>query len=133
MRRDGAPRIHPISPVQHEGRLYAFVLKGSPKRRDLLDNGRYALHSWPTPLGERFTVEEFFVAGRATLVTDPATRQAVADGCGDPVEAGEVFELDLERALHREPRNQDGRPVYRVWRAASRTRPRSSRRTRASR
>ncbi len=49
VRRDGGPRIHPISPVLHAGRLYAFVLKVSPKQRDLLDNGRYALHSWPSP------------------------------------------------------------------------------------
>ena len=119
VRRDGGPRLHPISPVLHQGRLYAFVLKVSPKKRDLLDNGRYALHSWPTHLSEQFTVEEFFVAGRATLVTDPAIRQAVADGCGDPVETGEVFELAVERALHREPRNQGGRPVYHVWRAMS--------------
>jgi hypothetical protein len=109
----GSPRVHPISPVLVDGQLYAFVLRRSPKRTDLLDNGRYALHSFPYPLSEQWTDAEFYLAGRARLVDDPSIRQAVADGCGDDVTSGDVFALDIERVM------QKGRPdgvlIYTTW------------------
>src|SRR3954467_3310139 len=48
VRADGAPRVHPVSPVITEEGLYCFVVN-SPKRRDLDRDGRYALHSFPPP------------------------------------------------------------------------------------
>ncbi len=109
----GGPRVHPISPVLVDGQLYAFVLRRSPKRYDLLDNGRYALHSFPYPLSEHWTDAEFYLSGRARLVDDLAIRQVVADGCGDDVTTGDVFALDIERVLHK------GRPggvlTYTTW------------------
>jgi hypothetical protein len=116
VRADGGPRIHPIAPVLYAGRLYAFVLRASPKCRDLLANGHYALHAFPYPLGD-FSAEEFTVSGRARHVEDDALRAAVAERCGDAVEAGEIFELLVERALHRAP--QWNPPSYRHWRAAA--------------
>ncbi len=114
IRKDGGPRVHPISPVLRNGRLYAFVLKRSPKKDDLLRDGRYALHSFPHPMGEdSFNDEEFYVTGRATLVEDPAIRQAVADGCGDSVETGLIFELGIERALHKDRSNRAS--LYTKW------------------
>src|ERR1044072_1395008 len=47
VRKDGGPRIHPISPVLYDGVLYAFVLRASPKCNDLHRDPRFALHSWP--------------------------------------------------------------------------------------
>jgi hypothetical protein len=47
-RQDGGPRVHPICPQLYETGLYAFVIP-SPKRNDLLRDGRYALHSFPCP------------------------------------------------------------------------------------
>lgn len=111
----GRPRVHPISPVLIGGRLYAFVLTTSPKRKDLLHNGYYALHSFPYPLSVEWTDDEFYLTGRAVLVDDDGTRQAVADGCGEDVGAGDVFALEIERLLHK------GRPGgtmhYTTWQA----------------
>jgi hypothetical protein len=115
IRPDGWPRIHPISPVLHDGQLYAFIHRTSPKYRDLRHNGRYSLHSFPYPLNAAWGNEEFTVTGTATPSPDPTIRQAVANACGDPVEIGEVFVLSLERAMHRAAQNQDGKPVYAVW------------------
>jgi hypothetical protein len=115
LRRDGAPRVHPISPVLHKGRLYAFVLKVSPKLGDLLRDDRFALHSFPYPLSEDFTDEEFYLSGRATLIED-AIRRAVAEGCGDDVESGEVFELRPERAMRKS--RPKGQAVYEKWNAS---------------
>src|SRR5688500_1071445 len=68
IRADGGPRIHPISPVLDGGRLYAFVLRHSPKARDLARDGRYALHSFPHPL-EEMGSEELYLTGQAALVS----------------------------------------------------------------
>jgi hypothetical protein len=115
VRRDGGPRIHPISPVLHAGRLYTFVLHVSPKQADLRRRGHYALHSYPYPLSQEFGPDEFLVAGRATLVDDPAIHDTVASACGDPPESGLVFELGIERVMYRDRWHPDERPVYRVW------------------
>ena len=115
VRKDGGPRIHPISPVLLDGRLYAFVLKRSPKWHDLVRDGRYALHSFPYPLSEDWTDDEFYLTGGAMIVKDATIRQAVADGCGDDVDAGDVFELSVERALHKG--RPDGVMTYTTWHA----------------
>ena len=115
VRKDGSPRIHPISPVLHDGKLYLFILRTSPKRYDLLRDGRFALHSFPYPLSPDFTDEEFYLTGRASAEEDEAIRRAVAEGCGDDVDSGDVFEVSLERVLrkHREP----GKLIYTKWSA----------------
>ncbi len=113
VRKDGGPRIHPISPALLGGKLYAFILRISPKRGDLLRDGRYALHSFPYPLSEDYTDEELYISGHVTLVDDPATRETVAKACLDDVEQGEVFELFLERVL-RKSRGESG-VIYTKW------------------
>jgi hypothetical protein len=114
IRPDGGPRIHPISPALLHGRLYAFILTASPKYADLRRDGRYALHSFPHTLAEdSFDDEEWYLTGVATPVEDAATRQAVTDACGDDVEAGMVFELGLERVMHKH--REQGRAIYTTW------------------
>ena len=114
VRKDGGPRIHPISPAFVAGRLYAFVLQVSPKKCDLLRDPRYALHSWPHPMDlTSFNDEEFYITGHASLVHDESLRQAVADACGDAVETGVVFELSIDRAMHKH--RPHGPAVYTKW------------------
>lgn len=113
VRKDGGPRIHPISPALLDGKLYAFILRTSPKRSDLLRDGRYALHSFPYPLSEDYTDEELYIAGRAARVDDANVKEAVANACLDDVEQGEVFELLLERVL-RKSRDERG-VIYTKW------------------
>jgi hypothetical protein len=49
VRSDGAPRLHPVCPVLSNDRLFVLITPASPKRQDLLRDGRYALQSFPEP------------------------------------------------------------------------------------
>jgi hypothetical protein len=73
VRRDGGPRLHPICPVLAGEGLYAFIIP-SPKRHDLLRDGRYALHSQPPPEND----DAFSVTGRAEPRPDDGLRRSVA-------------------------------------------------------
>src|SRR5215467_4007953 len=73
VRRDGAPRLHPVCPVLSNGRLFVLITPTSPKRHDLLRDGRYALQTFPQP---KPGSDEFYIAGSAHLVADPATHAA---------------------------------------------------------
>jgi hypothetical protein len=82
VRRDGAPRLHPVCPVLSGGRLFVLITPGSPKRQDLERDGRYALQTFPQP---KPGSDEFYVAGKAILVDDPAARgqsSATPSTCG---------------------------------------------------
>ena len=52
LRKDGAPRLHPVSVVQAQDRLYVIIPHSSPKCADLLRDGRYALQAFPPPEDE---------------------------------------------------------------------------------
>jgi hypothetical protein len=74
VRADGAPRIHPVSPVITDEGIYCFVVS-SPKRHDLDRDGRYALHSYPP----EETDDEAFLTGRAVPVRDERVIAELAD------------------------------------------------------
>ena len=98
LRRDGAPRLHPISVVQAQDRLYVIIPHGSPKCADLLRDGRYALQAFPPSTGE--PGGELYLAGVAEHIQDSAVCQALEAETGVRVEAEEVlFELALERVM----------------------------------
>src|SRR2546428_102367 len=75
VRKDGAPRLHPVCPVLSDDRLFVLVTPASPKWHDLMRDGRYALQTFPQP---KPGSDEFCVAGRAVLVEHPATRARTA-------------------------------------------------------
>src|ERR1700686_4004216 len=72
VRKDGAPRLHPICPTVVNGCLYALIAPGH-KRAGLRRDGRYALHTFPP----KDVDDEFLVMGRATFIDDPAIAEAV--------------------------------------------------------
>lgn len=111
-RRDGWPRVHPVTPIIGAGHLFVFTEPTSPKGHDLRRDPRYALHSSVGgPDGEG---GEFAVAGRATPVEDPQLRSAaVAAASYDPVERYVLFELTAERASSTV--YEDGQPVRQRW------------------
>jgi hypothetical protein len=116
----GRPRVHPFCPAIAQGRLWAFVIEESPKRRDLDSSCYFAIHALPGPQDE-----EFYVAGRARRVHDPALRRvALAAMPYDDADARHLlYEFSLERALWTTWQNfqKPGmRPVHRVWRASGR-------------
>src|SRR5437870_9308338 len=67
VRQDGAPRLHPVCPVLSNGRLFVLITPTSPKRYDLLRDGKYALQTFPQP---KPGSDEFYIAGKAVLVDD---------------------------------------------------------------
>src|SRR6266403_225293 len=74
VRRDGAPRLHPLCPVLSNDRLFVLITPASPKRDDLLRDGRYALQTFPQP---KPGSDEFYLAGKALVVDDASARAAV--------------------------------------------------------
>jgi hypothetical protein len=118
VRKNGAPRVHPVCPVIANGGLYVFIGNRSPKLRDLLRDGRYALHSFPNPQVD----DEFTVSGRAAPIDDAAVRQIVYDtytATGAFTSDDTLFELLFDRALHAKygPR-PSWPPAYTRWSAA---------------
>ena len=113
----GRPRVHPFCPAITEGRLWAFVIEKSPKRRDLDSNGYFAIHALPG-----HEDEQFYCTGRAVRVCDPTLRDAVLaampyDDADDPPHV--LYEFFLETALWTTWENfqKPGmRPVHRWWR-----------------
>ena len=117
VRRDGAPRLHPVCPVLSGGRLFVLITPESPKLRDLLRDGRYALQTFPQP---KPGSDEFSIAGKAVLVEDATVRAEVlrdAQHMADPSEI--AFELSIDRVMHTKWENvltPQMRPVQRKWR-----------------
>jgi pyridoxamine 5'-phosphate oxidase-like protein len=119
VRKDGAPRLHPICPTIVDGRLYALILPSSPKCGDLKRDGRYALHTFPPKDQD----DEFLVMGRAYFIDDPAQEKRVRE---DQVARGmtstqdeALFRFDIERVMLAKYSGGHGTwpPKYSVWRA----------------
>lgn len=123
VRAERLPRIHPVCPTLVGGGLYVSV-GPSPKRRDLRDDGRFALHTFPcTDIDD-----EFMVAGSARACSDSAEALTVTDDLhrrGVNTGEGElIVELLLERALHSKyagPKTWP--PVYTWWTPGGGARP----------
>jgi hypothetical protein len=122
VRTDGGPRVHPICPLIDENGLYAFLVP-SRKREDLVRDGRYAMHSFPTDDNE----DAAYLTGTATRVIDPETRTSLeAQFRGErtlaerPIgfDAQELFEFDIQRCLcTRTTGHGDPHPHHTVWSA----------------
>jgi hypothetical protein len=118
VRRDGAPRLHPVCPVLSGERLFVLITPDSPKRDDLVRDGRYALQTFPQP---KPGSDEFYLAGRARLVEEATTRGAVLRDARHQANASEIlFELGIERVMHTRWENvlpPQMRPVHEKWTA----------------
>jgi hypothetical protein len=122
VRRDGGPRVHPFCPILYGQGLYGLIAP-SPKQKDLLRDGRCAIHSFALPDRD----DEFYIAGRASMLEDPELRRSVRDtflataGLSDGSEM--LFTFDLEHAMlatykkRGEPDNWP--PIYTKWHAAA--------------
>ncbi len=119
LRKDGAPRLHPVSIVICKDRLYVIIPQTSPKCVDLLRDGRYALQAFPQVPNDEY--EEFYLAGRADRILDPETRKILIEQTKITMEANEVlFELLLDRVMHTKLVDQgtpNERPIHRKWQA----------------
>jgi hypothetical protein len=114
VRADEPPRIHPISIGIVGSGLYAFILR-SPKRVDLEEDGRFALHAHQDPAAP----SEFSVRGRARLIEAEDVRREVASGWSfDVDESYHLFEFGIESALLGSRNGPDEwPPIYSSWAA----------------
>lgn len=115
----GLPRVHPFCPAIAGGRMWAFVMQESPKRRDLDANGRFAIHALPGAEDE-----EFFVSGVAQRQPAPELRELAlaAMPYSDADDRHILYEFLPERAAWTTWENfqQPGmRPIHRRWRDSS--------------
>lgn len=93
VRPDGAPRVHPVSPLIAAGRLVIATPRSSPKARDQLADGRYMLHMLPGA-----DDREFSLRGRVAAVTDAGV-WADANAQAHYVRAEDyLFEYDIVEA-----------------------------------
>ena len=97
IRRSGAPRVHPVTPIFEGAGLFLFMEPTSPKRRDLLERGFFALHSG-VPDNEG-TGGEFSVSGLGLALDDPQKWSLVAKAAGyEPPDRYVLFEFHLSEA-----------------------------------
>ena len=121
LRKDGSPRLHPISLILSQSHAYMIIPCASPKCADLLRDGRYALQASPPPNNE--DGEEFYFAGCAKQIQDSIVQQVLIDETGITVEENELlFEMFLERAMYTKLVNRgtyDEHPIHYKWQAFS--------------
>ena len=93
----GAPRVHPVSPIVGDGRLFLFMEPTSPKGDDIVRRGVYALHCLvPDATG---TGGEFYVRGRGERIDSPDLRAAAAQAASyTPHDRYVLFELRIAEA-----------------------------------
>lgn len=98
VKRDGSPRVHPVTPILGEGRLFLFMEPTSPKGHDLKRDGRYALHS--SVADSSGGEGEFLITGTAHYVEDPGTRAVAVEAADYEVAKRYVlFNLQVESAF----------------------------------
>ena len=126
VRADGWPRVNPVCPFIGSGRLFVATAPDSPKRLDLVRDGRYVLHFLPGKEDE-----ELSIRGRAQRVTDAATRALAVDAARKALNSGPtgliikpgewLFEYDIAAAAMTTWLNfgtTEIRPVRTFWREA---------------
>ena len=98
IRKDGSPRVHPVTPFIVDGNLFVGMYPTSPKGHDLRRDGRYALHC--SVEDDEGGGGEFAISGHAKVTEDPAFRTlAIEHAPYELLENHVLFLLKVERAL----------------------------------
>jgi hypothetical protein len=93
----GVPRVHPVTPILGDGRLFVFMEPTSPKGEDLLRRGMYALHCHISDANG--TGGEFYVRGSGERIDDPHVRTVAAQAASyTPNDRYVLFELRVAEA-----------------------------------
>jgi hypothetical protein len=92
VRANGAPRVHPVTPIITADGIYLFMEPTSPKGTDLRERGSFALHNGvPDNAG---TGGEASMSGTGHPVDDPAVRATVVAAASyGPADHYVLFEL----------------------------------------
>ena len=112
IRKDGAPRLHPMTPIIGQGRFFVFMEPTSPKGHDLQRDGRFAIHCAVSD--NSGTSGEFSVTGHAHQVDDAELRAlAISLASYEVAERYILFEFDIESAAS--TIYAEDRAVRRLW------------------
>lgn len=111
-RRDGSPRVHPVSARIREGHLFLRMSQTSPKAKDLLRDGRYAMHSLVTDTSG--SGGEFMIAGIGALVESEDLRALVERRLPGTFDRFIVFELNVHEAMS--TLYESGEEIRKKWR-----------------
>jgi hypothetical protein len=97
IRKDGSPRVHPLTPIIGQGHLFVFMESTSPKGHDLQRDGRYAIHCAVSD--NSGASGEFSITDHAHL-GDNAELRALAVNLASykPADRYILFEFDIESA-----------------------------------
>ena len=122
VRPDGGPRVHPMCPLIAPSGLFAFLIP-SPKRDDLLRDGRYAMHSFPADENE----DAFYLTGEAEPAASARQRSELQTQFLDErglterprdFDQQELFAFHVERCLYTLTTGHgDPEPRHRIWSA----------------
>lgn len=117
VRKDGAPRVHPFTPIIGEGHFFVFMEPTSPKGFDLRRDNRFSLHCSVTDnSGESGEVS---MNGRARFIENPELRALAVKICPySPADRYILFELDPEAVTLTE--YPDGGAVRTHWKVVER-------------
>ncbi len=118
VRLDGSPRVHPVTPIIGEGRLYVFMEPTSPKGRDLERGSRFALHCGVED--NEGGGGEFIVSGTSVRRQHTGAREQAARLASYPIEDRYIlFELLPDEATA--TTYGDSGPVRVSWRIGRET------------
>lgn len=113
IKRDGSPRLHPVTSFIGDGMLFIFTEPTSPKIGDLLGDKRYALHC---SISNEGPLIEFLVMGTAEVITDHDIRNRAFKIAKSPVVTANyvLFEYLVESVLL-VGYDENGQPIPRRW------------------
>ncbi len=112
--KNGYPRVHPVTPIISDDNLFVFMEPTSPKGKDIINNGKYFLHSLVNHSDG--SDGEFWIRGNAIKVDDKKLREeAVSHASYTPADRYILFQLFLEEAGGTTYTN--GEPNYMRWKA----------------
>ena len=114
LKKDGSPRLNPVTPFIENGMLFMFTEPTSPKIRDLRRDGRYAMHCSVSREGPLI---EFLVSGNAEEISDSIVREQAENIAAVPVvdDGYALFEFQVKRVLVVEY-DEERKKVVRLWR-----------------
>jgi hypothetical protein len=97
IRKDGSPRVHPLTPIIGQGHFFVFMEPTSTKGHDLQRDGRFAIHCAVSD--NSGASGEFSITGHAHLIDNAELRAlAVSLASYEVAERYILFEFDIESA-----------------------------------
>jgi general stress protein 26 len=112
VRKNGAPRVHPVTPQVHDGQMFVRMYPTSPKVRDLQREPRFSLHSQVDDTGG--AGGEILIAGTASLTDDPRWIKEAFDDLSDSDPSRYVvFLMDVDEV--RVTLYENGETIRKRW------------------